>query len=600
MTAYALSTLAVALAYLIGAIPFAYLVVYLVKGVDIRTVGSGNVGATNAGRVLGSKYFFLVFLLDLLKGFLPTYSFPKAVAALAGSAAPGLAVPVALATILGHNFPIYLRFKGGKGVATSLGAMLALDWAASVASAATFVVFLLVTRIVSMSSVLGAIIFALVHFGLVRHPWSRDQAAMSVLTLGLVGMLIVRHRKNFARIAAGTEPKVAFRKPRPAPPSGRAGVFVVVGLVLVGGVAAWLALRGTRRAEAEIGPFRLVEVARAATGHQRAERVAFADGGRLLAVTCPRYNRVALYRVTEKEALERLPDIALGGRPVALAPARDRLYVLQRPEGDARHVEPGYWESFDFRGRPLGTRFLVGFYPDDMALTPDARNAVVLASGRAEGGPDRPAPALLVVDLQSADGPRVIGRLAFDGPRDDPERVVLSSLGTHAAVTLAGSNQVAAIELGDPARPRLAGRARLSRPGQSDAYPYLSLSGDESILLPVDLERETVAIAPPAGLTDPGRFLIATVPDGSAVEVVRALPRDKTPGQSTWQRPLGRLTLRGTANLGAIRPTGLAYAPGRGLLAVASRSGGVHLVAIRQELPEPGPIAASEGHALRR
>src|SRR5690349_7602333 len=127
----ALSAPLVVLAYLIGAIPFAFVVVYAVKGIDIRAVGSGNVGATNAGRVLGFRFFVLVFSLDLLKGLLPTHYFPMAAAAISGTGVDGLGVMVALATILGHNFPVYLGFRGGKGVATSLGALLALDWASS-------------------------------------------------------------------------------------------------------------------------------------------------------------------------------------------------------------------------------------------------------------------------------------------------------------------------------------------------------------------------------------------------------------------------------------------------------------------------------------
>src|SRR5262245_3425733 len=120
-----LSAAAIVLAYLIGAIPFGYLVAKLARGIDIRTVGSGNVGATNVGRVLGFRYFLLVMVLDLLKGLLPTIGFPEVVARLTGADVSGLAVLVALATILGHNYPIYLKLRGGKGVATSLGALLA-------------------------------------------------------------------------------------------------------------------------------------------------------------------------------------------------------------------------------------------------------------------------------------------------------------------------------------------------------------------------------------------------------------------------------------------------------------------------------------------
>ena len=123
----ALSALSVLAAYLAGSIPFGYLVVYWVKGIDIRTVGSGNLGATNVGRALGFRYFLLVFLLDMLKGFLPTLGFPMLVSRLSGAAPADLPVAVALAAILGHTFPVYLKFRGGKGVATSVGTVLALD-----------------------------------------------------------------------------------------------------------------------------------------------------------------------------------------------------------------------------------------------------------------------------------------------------------------------------------------------------------------------------------------------------------------------------------------------------------------------------------------
>ena len=128
VNALALSALSVLAAYLAGSIPFGYLVTYWVKGIDIRTVGSGNLGATNVGRTLGFRYFLLVFLLDMLKGFLPTLGFPMA--RRAGSPARGRPTCpslVALAAILGHTFPVYLKFRGGKGVATSVGAVLALD-----------------------------------------------------------------------------------------------------------------------------------------------------------------------------------------------------------------------------------------------------------------------------------------------------------------------------------------------------------------------------------------------------------------------------------------------------------------------------------------
>ena len=113
--------------YLVGSIPFGYLVYYWARGVDIRTVGSGNIGATNVGRQLGFRYFLLVFALDVLKGLVPTLGVPLGIKSMGIEPTADLPVFVALASILGHNFPVYLKLQGGKGVATSLGALLALD-----------------------------------------------------------------------------------------------------------------------------------------------------------------------------------------------------------------------------------------------------------------------------------------------------------------------------------------------------------------------------------------------------------------------------------------------------------------------------------------
>ena len=201
--------LAVPAAYLIGAIPFGYLTAKRFRGIDIRTVGSGNIGATNVGRVLGFRFFLLVFGFDMAKGLLPTLGFPNVFTLLtAQPTPPDLRVLVALATILGHNFPVYLKFKGGKGVATSLGAVLALDPLAGFSSALGFGGALAICRYVSLSSIIGGLIFCLVHFARVAEPWSRGERAMSVITVGLVVLLVVRHRKNFARIMNGSEPKV--------------------------------------------------------------------------------------------------------------------------------------------------------------------------------------------------------------------------------------------------------------------------------------------------------------------------------------------------------------------------------------------------------
>jgi glycerol-3-phosphate acyltransferase PlsY len=553
---YILSVLLIVAAYLIGAIPFGYVIALRLGGIDIRTVGSGNIGATNVGRVLGFRFFVLVFTLDLLKGFLPTLVFPRLLAFPAeqgGAAAPSptLGVLVALATILGHNFPVYLRFRGGKGVATSLGALLALDAPAALASAAGFGVSLWITRYVSVSSLIGGLVFTVVHFARVRDPFGRGQIAMSVVTIGLLILLIFRHRKNLARVRAGTEPRVSLGKRKP-PPAGRIAWVLVAGLAGLGVVvAATIAASASKRATLRLGQYTLAEVARVSTGYQRAERLTFADRGRLLAVTCPRYNRVVLYRVTggETPGLDLHADIALEGRPVAVCPAEDRFYVLERPRGDACHLEPGFWETYDFKGRRIGSRFQVGFYPDDLAIMPDRKHALVLTSGSAEGGANKPAPALVVIALgPDAPAHREVGRVAFDRPGADPERLELSESGRQANVVLvrSGSDQAATIDLTDLSRPFVAGESS-----------------------PVAIAREGDAVR--LDLPELGGCLARTRPGESRLDLFDAASL----------RPLGNLPLRGAMNLSPTRPTGIAHAPGRELLAVASYSGSVHLIAIR-------------------
>jgi len=583
----ALATIACLLAaYLIGSIPFGLFVARWFGGIDIRRVGSGNIGATNVGRALGFRFFVAVFLLDFLKGMIPTQELPRLAARVSGLALPDLPVGLAIAAILGHNFPIYLKFRGGKGVATSLGAVSALDGFAGVAAATGFTTCLVVTRYVSMSSIFGGLAWLFAHFARVEHPMARDQIAMTIASFGLMALLIARHWKNFGRIAAGTEPKIHLRKPKPGGrPEGRVAPFLVLALAVLAG-AGGLALNASRRPEAVFGSFRAAEVARVATGYQRAERLSFADHGRLLAATCPRYNRAMLYRVTPALGLELVRDIPLGGRPVAIAPTADRLLVLVRPSNDARHVEEGWWEPFGLDGRPDGPRVGAGFYPDDLAITPDLRHALVLASGRGEGGDHRPAPSLAVFDLATA---RETARLTFDRAGDDPARLALSADGRSAAVSLGGSNAVAWVDLADLGHPRLVARTAWS-PGTSPGALRFDRRGE---LLAVDEAGE--ALRHQAGPTDPPRtrpvvggvgdvvevpgepdYRVVTVPFGSGLAF---FPAGSDPAADEV-----RLPIKGRANLAATRPLGLAFDPDRSLLAVANRSGGsIHLVEIRTD-----------------
>ena len=485
---------------------------------------------------------------------------------------PDLPPVLALATILGHNFPIYLGFKGGKGAATSLGAVFALDAIAGVFAACGFVIVLVFTRFVSLASIGGGLFFMLAYFARTAEPFGPNHRTMSAMTLGLMALLIARHRANLGRIVAGTEPKVRFRKRR----EGKVRVGLVALLVAIA-AGTGLAVNASRRAELTIPGHRLAEVSRFAPGQQRAERLAFLDGGKLLIATCPRYLRAVLVRVNEGRELEALADIDVGGRAVAIATAKDHFTILTRPHGDARHLEEAWWQSFDLAGNPIGGRVRIGWDPDDFAFSDDGKTAYVLTSGKAEGESNRPAPALIVFDL--ADGtPRAVGRVVFDDPKDDPERLVLLPNG-RAAVSLSGTNQVARLELADPAAPKLidrldvpdrgiplaltAGKDGRLLVGDPDASAFWRLEGDR--LVQVDVDGGV------ADLTEAEGFVFATLPRGSGVAVV------PTGGDG----PVGSLSIRGAANLGTTRPLGIAYSPERKLLAVSNRAGGsLHLIAI--------------------
>jgi len=183
-------------AYLIGSIPTAYLVVKLIKGVDIRTVGSGNVGATNAGRVLEFYGFLLVFIIDMLKGFLPVY-----LTKLFFGDTLFLYI-VALCTILGHTFTIFLNFKGGKGVATGVGVYLALSPLNLLYAFIAFILMVGIFRMVSLGSIVGAIVLS-------ATMWLGEQSIiLKIFTTLLAIFVIYKHKENIKRIINGTEKKI--------------------------------------------------------------------------------------------------------------------------------------------------------------------------------------------------------------------------------------------------------------------------------------------------------------------------------------------------------------------------------------------------------
>jgi glycerol-3-phosphate acyltransferase PlsY len=209
--------------YLLGAVPFALLAGKL-RGIDLREHGSGNVGATNALRVLGKGPGLTVLLLDLSKGALPVLLLPQLLVALE-LPPPGWLPPALAGTaILGHVFPIYLRFKGGKGVATSAGAFLALHPPALGCAALVFFLTLATTRIVSLSSLLAAA--ALPSAALLIDGWevaSGVHAGRSGMLLAVALLVWIRHRANVGRILRREEPRLGQKRPPAATPTEPAG-----------------------------------------------------------------------------------------------------------------------------------------------------------------------------------------------------------------------------------------------------------------------------------------------------------------------------------------------------------------------------------------
>ncbi len=197
-------------AYLLGAVPFGVLI-GRAHGVDIRTRGSQNIGATNVGRVLGRKWGYLCLALDILKGFLPTLAASLVLAGrYGGTQRQGLVLFVALAAVLGHVFPVYLRFRGGKGVATTVGVALGIWPEYTVAMGSAVLAYAAVrftTGRVSVGSLTIATVFPLAFFiysRLAGHATGESWPLQVVsIVLGLV--IIVRHRDNIRRLLRGEE-----------------------------------------------------------------------------------------------------------------------------------------------------------------------------------------------------------------------------------------------------------------------------------------------------------------------------------------------------------------------------------------------------------
>ncbi len=191
-------------AYLIGSINFSILLSKLVGGKDIRKSGSGNAGATNMLRTYGKKMGIITLLLDVLKG-IAVILICRLVHV--GSEWEYIS---AVCVVLGHNFPLYFGFKGGKGVATSLGAALMLDWKVGLVVAVIAIGIMAITRYVSLGSIVGGIIYIIAHL---ISMYIFNEFNLIILTCVIVmgGLLVARHHANIKRLLTGVESKLGAK-----------------------------------------------------------------------------------------------------------------------------------------------------------------------------------------------------------------------------------------------------------------------------------------------------------------------------------------------------------------------------------------------------
>lgn len=211
--------LVAAVAYLLGSIPFGYILVRLFTGADVRAQGSGNIGATNVARTGKKGLAVATLLLDALKGWVAVYIVFEASASIFSYGPHGyvldhqqilpLASLAALFAILGHMFPIWLKFKGGKGVATGLGVFVALAPKPVLVVLVAFLIVVGISRYVSLGSIIAAALFPIAFFYL--NPQQRTPAILAMIS-GVSLLIIWKHRENIRRLIAGSEHKLGAKK----------------------------------------------------------------------------------------------------------------------------------------------------------------------------------------------------------------------------------------------------------------------------------------------------------------------------------------------------------------------------------------------------
>ena len=193
--------------YLIGSIPAGYIAGHI-AGIDIRTVGSGNIGATNVTRVLGKRYGYPVFIVDFLKGFAAV-----GMSIMIAKRAQPVLIPSelfgvvgAVACVLGHSFPVWLGFKGGKGVAASAGALFGLIPFVALIAVAVWLIIFYLTRYVSVASMTAALAVPITIVSMMLLGQT-GETALLYFSICLAAVVIVRHRSNLLRLVRGTEPR---------------------------------------------------------------------------------------------------------------------------------------------------------------------------------------------------------------------------------------------------------------------------------------------------------------------------------------------------------------------------------------------------------
>lgn len=198
--------LSILVAYVLGSIPFGYLIVKLTQRRDVRRAGSGNIGAANVTRIAGTGAGLLTLALDAAKGYLAVW-----LASRWSNGSIRWMMLAALAAVLGHLFPVWLRFHGGRGVATGLGVMIPVCAEATVAALLVWVLVVVFWRYVSLGSIAAAAVMPLLVY-LLYAPRHAPPLVVTLVTVAISVLIILKHGPNIARLVAGTENRLTLRR----------------------------------------------------------------------------------------------------------------------------------------------------------------------------------------------------------------------------------------------------------------------------------------------------------------------------------------------------------------------------------------------------